>query len=272
MLRTLLAGMGISSLGLLLAAGTTVRGSSEESVFVYCCAGFRPPIEAAAEKFTATYGTPIELTFAGSGCLIAQAELAGQGDLFIPGEEHYIQKAKERGIVKEIVPIAYLRPVIAVKKGNPKGVSSLADLGQPGLRVGLGDPKSVAVGLAAERWFRARLDERTVGRIEANTTTRAINVNELGNQLALGGIDAAIVWDVTIPLFPQLEGIDAAGSIDHRTTITGGVLEMSRSPELADRFLRYLTGPEGRQVLEDFGYEPVQNAAGRANRTTAVGP
>ncbi|MEZ4654305.1 MAG: substrate-binding domain-containing protein [Candidatus Eisenbacteria bacterium] len=246
---------------------------ADDNLFVYCCAGFRPPIEAAAQAFSAETGVKIDLTYAGSGCLIAQAELAGRGDLFLPGEEHYITKAQERGIVGTISQVAYLRPVIAVRKGNPLDIHVLADLARPGLRVGLGDPKSVAVGVASESWFRASLTDVQISKILKNTTTRAINVNELGNQLALGGIDAAIVWDVTVPLFDGLEAIVTPDSRAHRTVITGGVLQMSKRPELAARFLSFLTESEGREILRSFGYEPYEaEVAAASDAAPATGP
>ena len=230
-------------------------------LFIYCCAGFRPPLEAIAAAFEQRHDVSIEMTFAGSGCLVAQAELAGRGDIFLPGEAHYIANAQNRGIVDETTEVAYLRPVIAVRKGNPRQIESLADLAKPGLRIGLGDPKSVAVGVATEGWFAAELDSSTTILVNENVITRAINVNELGNQLALGGIDAAIVWDVTVPLYKELEAIAPESGRNHRTVITGGVLKMSRNRELSATFLAFLAGPEGHEILRSFGYEPYLSAS-----------
>jgi len=254
--RTAILGLVLAT----LSTGAVDASTAEEPLFVYCCAGFRPPIEDAARVFSEANGVEVDITYAGSGCLIAQAELAGRGDLFIPGEEHYITKAQERGLVREVTRIAYLRPVIAVRKGNPLGIQGLADLARPGVRVGLGDPKSVAVGLAAEGWLAAALPEPTTTAIHRNTTTRAINVNELGTQIVLGGLDAAIVWDVTVHLFPSLEAIVPIDSRDHRTLITGSVLEMSSRPDLASAFLEFLTGDDGKSILASHGYEPFGDA------------
>ena len=238
----------------ILAPSDVIAGG--EPLFIYCCAGFRPPIEEAARIFSESHQVRVEVTYAGSGCLIAQAELAGRGDLFIPGEEHYIVQAQERGLVGEVSRIAYLRPVIAVRKGNPLGIHGLTDLARPSIRLGLGDPKSVAVGLAAEGWLDAALSEQAIAAVHGNTITRAINVNELGNQIVLGGLDAAIVWDVTVRLFPDLDAIVPAVSRDPRTGSTGSVLEMSPLPDLADAFLEFLTGDAGSAILVSHGYEP----------------
>lgn len=231
----------------------------QEALFVYCGAGFRLPVEAIAEEYEATHGTKIDLTFAGSGCLIAQAELGERGDLFIPGEAHYMDRASERGLISRAEPVAYLHPVIAVRSGNPRALDDLEDLAAPGLRLGLGDPTSVAVGIAAERWLAGELAPEMVAAIQGNVITRAINVNELGNQLALGGLDAAIVWDVTLPLFPDLEAIAWESGIRYRTLITAGSLAMSRHPEETARFLAFLTGPRGDAIFAAHGYEPADS-------------
>lgn len=226
---------------------------------VFAGAGFRLPIEAAVQAFEARVPVEVEVTFAGSGCLLAQAELAGRGDVFIPGERHYLDQARRRGVAGDAVPIAYLRPVIAVPRGNPAGITALSDLARPGLRVGLGDPESVAVGVATERWMTATLDAPTRDAIDANVRTRAINVNELGSQLTLGALDAAVVWDVTVPLFDALDAVAPASSREHRTTITGGVLGFSRHPVEAGGFLAFLAGPEGAAIFAAHGYEPARS-------------
>jgi molybdate transport system substrate-binding protein len=241
---------------------TLASPESGQPLFVYAGAGFRLPIEQAARVFTEREGMPVELTFAGGGCLLAQAEIASRGDVIIPGEIHYLRKARERGLVEEVVPLAYLQPVIAVPEGNPAAIGDLVDLGRPGLRIGLGDPQSVAVGLAAERWFAGVLTEAERKSLLANVRTRAINVNELGGQLALGALDAAIVWSATVPLFPGLTAVVPASSAEYRTVITGAVLGCSRKPSHARGFLAFLAGPEGARIFRDFGFEPLASDPG----------
>jgi len=241
-----------------------VSAAEKRALLVYAGAGFRPPIEDAAAAFERKHDAHVELTFAGSGCLLAQAELAGRGDVFIPGEMHYLEKAQERGIASHAVRIAYLAPVIAVRKGNPKEVHGLADFSRPGVRVGLGDPQSVAIGLVGERWLRATLGESGLAGVHANVTTRALNVNELGSQLSLGAIDAAIVWDATVSLFSDLESVVPENAREFRTLIAGSVLSMSKQPQLASEFLAFLISDEGRAIFRARSYKPYEeeNLAG----------
>ena len=227
-----------------------------EPLIVYAGAGFRLPVERAARLFAEREGIPVEATYAGSGCLLAQAELAGRGDVFLPGEIHYAEQARARGLAGDLIPVAWLRPVIALRRGDRHSVERLEDLARPGLRLGLGDPRSVAVGVAAEAWLEDALDEKTAAAVRANVTTRAINVNELGTQLALGAIDAAIVWDATVPLYDGLRSVAPESGRRHRTRITGTVLSMSARPDAAARFLELLAGADGAAIFRSLGYEP----------------
>lgn len=248
----LLAGFLLSPASPAAPAG---RGGGSP-LLVFAGAGFRLPIERAARAFTEREGVVVELTFAGSGCLLAQAEIASRGDVIIPGEIHYLRKAQERGLVGEVVSLAYLRPVIAVPSTNPAAIRDLADLGRPGVRVGLGDPESVAVGLAAERWLAGVLTEAERASVLANVRTRALNVNELGGQLSLGALDAAIVWGATVALFADLSAVVPESSAAYRTVITGAVLGSSRQPGRAAAFLAFLAGPEGARIFREFGFDP----------------
>lgn len=253
----------IVALAILAALPPLPARAATEPLVVFAGAGFRLPIEDAARAFTTRSGTPVELTFAGSGCLLAQAELSGRGDVLIPGELHYLAQAQERGLAGRGVSLAYLRPVIAVRAGNPLGIRGLADLGRANLRLGLGDARSVAVGMVAERWIAKELSPRERAAVLGNVRTRALNVNELGSQLALGALDAAIVWDATVALYEDLAAVAPASGLAHRALVTGAVLSIAKQPEAGARFLSFLAGPEGAAIFRARGYQPysVETAA-----------
>lgn len=251
---------------LVLAAAARVTPAAPAGLLVvYAGAGFRLPIEAAAERFR--HVAPAELSFAGSGCLLAQAELSGKGDVFIPGELLYIEQARARGLAGPPVPIAILRPVIAVARSNPLGIRGLADLARRGVRVGLGDPQSVAVGIVAERLLAARRDRAA---ILANVRTRALNVNEIGSQIALGALDAGIVWDATVPLFSgKLEAVTPPGMAGERSVVAGAVLATAANRGAAEAFLAFLASEEGAAIFRRFGYLPYRDSSPSETGATA---
>jgi molybdate transport system substrate-binding protein len=80
--------------------------------------------------------------------MLNQMRLEGVGDLYIPTSDDYMERAEAEKLVDSATrrTICWLLPVICVPKGNPGNVRSLADLARPGMRVTIGDPKSVTVG------------------------------------------------------------------------------------------------------------------------------
>ena len=56
------------------------------------------------------------------------AELTKKGDLFIPADDSYLKVARAKNLIAESIPLARMSPVLAVAKGNPKGIHSLGDL------------------------------------------------------------------------------------------------------------------------------------------------
>jgi len=149
-------------------------------------------------------------------------------------------------------------PVLAVAKGNPKGVRGLDDLLKPDVRLAQASPDAAAVG----KLVRGELEKQ--GRwdaLKAKTLVFKTTVNDVANDLKLGSADAAFVWDTTVRQYPELErvpGVDF-GIVGH---VSVAVLKSSASPSAALRFARFLAARD--KGLVDFskaGFEIVDGDA-----------
>ncbi|MBI2479199.1 MAG: extracellular solute-binding protein, partial [Planctomycetia bacterium] len=126
---------------------TTSNSESETSeLLMYCAAGMRYPLEQIAAKYEAEYGVRINLQYGGSNTLLNQLEVNKTGDLFLAGDASYVRLAEEKGLTAEAFPLAVMKPVIAVKAGNPKNITAIADLVRDDVKVALGDPDAAAIG------------------------------------------------------------------------------------------------------------------------------
>jgi len=103
--------------GLALKLFSPASAPKPVPILVFCAAGLRQPVEAAAKA----YDAPVELQYGGSQTLLANAEVSRKGDLFIPADDSYLQAARTKGLAAEALPLARMAPVLAVAKGNPKG-------------------------------------------------------------------------------------------------------------------------------------------------------
>src|SRR5689334_18179838 len=97
---------------------------SKEPIVVYCAAGIKLPVEAAAKEYESAYGVPIQLQYGGSQSLLANIEIAKTGDLYLPADESYITLARSKTLIDEVIPLAEIHAQLAVKKGNPSGVKT----------------------------------------------------------------------------------------------------------------------------------------------------
>ncbi len=56
-----------------------------------------------------------------SNTLLSSAEVSGTGDLYLPADDSYLNIARDRDLVDEVISIAAMQGVIVVNKGKPDG-------------------------------------------------------------------------------------------------------------------------------------------------------
>jgi len=268
--RVILAGAALAVCGGVLTA--LVCGGSEAErpaphLLLHCGAGIRPAAEALIRAFNAQSGCTVAANYGGSGHLLAQVSAFPTGDLFMPGDELYVDLAIAKKLADPATrrTVAFFIPVIFVARGNPKGIGSLENLKAPGLRIGLGDERACAVGqTTVELLARNGIPPSA---IEPNVVFKRGTVNELAAAVQIGSVDAAIVWDATarqaarhgeiVPIPPDRNVI---------STVPIAVLNCSRLKEEARRFVEFAASEEGRRLVGAAGYTvvPPPGAAGGA--------
>lgn len=225
-------------------------------VVAFCGSASEGPLEEAAKVFERRTGTKVELIWGGSGTVLAQMKLSRRGDLYIPGSPDFMAKALREGLVDASSEriLAYLLPVIAVPKGNPQGIRNLADLARPGLRLAIGNPETVCVGLyGVEVLAHAGLLE-SVGK---NIVTHAASCADVASLLVLRKVDAVLGWDVFSSWNPERievialppEQIPRIAYIPAAITAT-----FAQNRGGARAFLDFLQSGEGRAIFAKWGY------------------
>jgi hypothetical protein len=126
-------------------------GSSE--LRLYCGAGIRPPVAQMAEAFEREHGVKVVVDYAGSEVLLSKIKLVRKGDLYMPGDKHYVDQAEQEGMILSQQSACYFVPTILVRKGNPKNIGGLQDLVKADLKLGLGDAKACAIGRKTKQIF-----------------------------------------------------------------------------------------------------------------------
>jgi molybdenum ABC transporter molybdate-binding protein len=223
---------------------------STASLTVYCAAGLKKPVEALAKQFEAETGTSISLQYGGTGTLLSQIQVAKQGDLFIAADDGSLADAQKLNIVLESLPIAVQHPVVAVKKGNPKGITSLATL--QATKFALANPDAASISKVTRKLLGPQWEA-----LAAAATVMKPTVSELASDVVIGAVDAAIVWDSTVPQFDGLETVELPELKDHRENASAAILTATTQSPLALQFARYLASPnKGAPVMQAHHFTP----------------
>jgi molybdenum ABC transporter molybdate-binding protein len=205
-------------------------------------------IRAAYEK---EHGLRLSIQYAGSSTLLSSLQLGNhEADLFIPADESYMDPE----LVRQTFRVAQMRPIVAVKKGNPLQIHSLDDLLTKNVRISMADVGAAATG---------RLVYQTLQRIgkwdsfQKRVTVYKGTVSEVAADLQVGAADAGIIWDAMLKQLPDFEEAplpDLSGLTAH---VVAGVLLKSKHPQAARDLATFLAAPDkGQRYFIDAGFSP----------------
>jgi molybdate transport system substrate-binding protein len=238
---------------------TTVKAitavTSDKEITVFAGSASKPPLDEAAEVFKQQTGIQVYLTYGGSGTVLSQMELSKTGDLYIPGSPDYISKAEKKQLTdpKSTKFIAYLVPVIAVQKGNPQNIRFLSDLAKPGIKIGIGNPASVCVGLYAVEILDYN---HLLADVFKNIITQASSCDATATLVSLKSVDAVMGWDVFQSWDPKnIEVVYLKpDQLPRIAYIPAAISTFSKDKASAQAFIDFLTSETGQAIFRKWGY------------------
>jgi molybdate transport system substrate-binding protein len=218
---------------------------------VYCAAGLKKPVEAIAEQYRRESGVEVRLQYGPTGTLLSNIRVAKQGDLFIAADDGALGDARKYDAIREVLPLVRQHPVIGVRAGNPKNIRGVADLLREDVRVAIANPEAASIA----RVSRAALGDAWT-KLAARAAVMKPAVTEIAADLSLGTVDAAIIWDATVPQFKGLAAVEAPELSVRVENASAAVLAVCGQPTAALRFARYLAAPEkGGAVFRGNGFQ-----------------
>ncbi|MBN2040621.1 MAG: molybdate ABC transporter substrate-binding protein [Spirochaetes bacterium] len=231
--------------------------AGEKRLLFHAGLGQRGALNEVKDVFEKKYpDIKVNFSYKGSGYFIADITRSKQGDLFMPGEEFYLLQAVERGFLTDYnsetdIP-AYFVTVIITPKGNPKNIRTIKDFAKPGVRVGLGNPRSCAIGI----WHQKTFEKAGIwDKVRSNATMSAKCIPELGNATQHRAIDGTIVWATTAVLY--LRDVEII-PIEHKyrgiIRLPVGVLRFARYREEAQQLMDFILSGEGRNIFHRHAY------------------
>jgi molybdate transport system substrate-binding protein len=231
---------------------SAVNNLNGQTLMVYCGAGMKDPFTDIAKTFEEETGAEIELSFGNAAQIISQITTSDQGDLFIAGAETELKSLKEQNYITASKNLVKHIPVIAVAKDNPKGISSLTDLGRSDISLILGDAEGTPIGKIADAVL-ADTGLTDTANILARTTTAP----EMITALQTGEADAAVVWKENAAGKEKIEILDLPEMEKYIKIIPAASLSCSNpdNAKVQAAFLDYLGAGEAQAIWKQYGYE-----------------
>jgi len=200
-------------------------------------------------------GVRIEATFGGSGTLLTSMMVAKVGDIYAPGSPDYMSSANVKNVTyaETVKILAYLVPAIIVQKDNPKNITSLEDLARPGIKIGLGDPKSVCVGAYAVDLLKFN---HLWEAVEPNVVVYVDSCSKVASLPVLKSVDAVIGWHVFYNWNPNSTDIIwiKPDEIPKIAYIPAAISKYTEDRDLAQQFLNYLVSDEAQAIFMKYNY------------------
>ncbi|RXZ39563.1 molybdate ABC transporter substrate-binding protein, partial [Agromyces binzhouensis] len=230
------------------SAGQSIVAIESGTITVFAAASLTEAFEELADRFEQRHPeVDVVLNLGGSAALAQQIVAGAPADVFAAAAEPPMARIVDAELADGATVFATNTLGLAVPAGNPAGITGLADLARDELRIALCD-ESVPCGAAAA----SLLDDEGV---DAAPDTLESDVRAVLTKVVLGEVDAGLVYLTDLrSAGDAVEGVEvaAAASVVNRYPIAD--LVDAPHPAAAAAFRDFVTGRDGRAVLERFGF------------------
>lgn len=209
-------------------------------VMLFCAASNRAVMEEIRDRYQEEFGRDVGIQYGPSQTLLSQLEVSQAGDLFLPADDSYLTLAADKGLVAEVLPLAQMQAVIAVKKGNPKSIQSYEDLLKADVRL-VQASDAAAIG----KLTRTVMQEAGLwDDLDKATVSYRGTVTEAANDVVIGAADASIVYDAVLHTYPDLEYVEIPELEKAVSKIAIGASTHSKTSAAALHFARYVAAED----------------------------
>jgi molybdate transport system substrate-binding protein len=226
----------------------------KNSVFLFCAASNQAVMEDVRRAYEKETGRRVMIQYGPSQTLLSQIEVSGAGDLFLPADDSYLDQARGKELVEEVLPIARMQGVVVVRKGNPKRIDAFEDLLADNVRVVQGSHEATAIGSLTKKVLsQAGLWDA----LDRATMAYRTTVNDVANDILVGAADAGIVYDAVLHPYPDLEYIELQELANVNSQVSVGIVSTTKQPAAALHFARYLSAVDrGLEHYSNYGFRP----------------
>ena len=190
--------------------------------------------------------------FAGSDDLATQIKEGAGADVYAAGSTKYPDELFVSGLIEKPHIFATNRLVLIVPKDNPAAISSVADLGNEGVKLVIG-----AEGVPIGDYTRKVLDTMGESDVLDNVVSEEDDVKGVVSKVSLGEADAGFVYATDVkPVPDKVTTIELPEAAQAKVEYPIAVVKGTERAEAARDYVDLVLGPEGQRALADAGFGP----------------
>ena len=241
------------ALGFLVAAGVDEERNAarvEDELLVAAASDLRFAFAELGRRFERESGISVTFNFGSTGLLTQQIESGAPFDLFFSANRAYVDRLVEGGLAADepwVYAIGYLAVVV------PRGDSVPAPEALSEERfeaLAIANPAHAPYGMAAaEALERLGLNEALEERLVYGE-----NVLDAMRLVETGNADAGLVALAFLDATEGLDGRKVPATLHEPIEQTAVTIKGAANPEAARRFLEFVGGEVGREVLERYRF------------------
>lgn len=226
----------------------------QKEIDFFCGAAVRVPMDEIIQSYQKDKGIKVNVIYSGSGGLLSQIELSKRGDVYLCGSPDYIAIGEKKGLLVKGTDklVAYLVPAMIVPKGNPANIRSLEDLAKEGVKVGIGNPETVCLGLYGTEIFDKN---NLLEKVLPNVVVFAKSCEDTATLAVLKKVDVILGWDVFESWDPnEVEWIKIEpDKIPRISYIAIAIPVFAKDRTLSKDFINYVL-EKGKATFKRWGY------------------
>ncbi|EHR63324.1 molybdate ABC transporter substrate-binding protein [Saccharomonospora cyanea] len=238
---------------LLVATSATAcgGGGGQRVLTVFAAASLTEVFTDLERRFEQTHdGIDVRLNLAGSSRLAQQIVEGAPADVFASADTEPMARLEKDGLLDgPATPFATNTLTIAVPRGNPAGITGLADLADPGVTVVVCAP-AVPCGAAAKRV------QRLAG-VTLRPASEEADVRSVLTKVEVGEADAGLVYATDVhhtAASGRVEAVAFPEAAEVVNTYPVAVPADAAEAASARRFVDLVLSEEGRRSLREAGF------------------
>ncbi|MEA1972458.1 MAG: molybdate ABC transporter substrate-binding protein [Candidatus Cloacimonadota bacterium] len=239
---------------LIIITSCTKKPSKQKELLIYCGITMVKPMSEIKLLIEKEYDCKILISKGGSGNLLSSLKSNKIGDLYLPGDDSYIEKCWEQNLISDTIFVGYNKAAIMVQKGNPKNISSdLNNLLNKDYRVVMGNPESSAIGRITKKMLTKKgIFDEVMKNVLLLTTDGKKMLRVLKEKKAdlIISWSAFAKWEEHKDYVTEIE-IDEKYAKKKKLVI--GLLKTSKYPEISKKFMELAGSKRGKEIFHKYG-------------------